>query len=89
MCFVVHNHAEEVATSMRQRQEEAGSASKVNCYEVAMVAKTAEYLMLQGYEPDQVKKGEGRASRRTTVFCFIVNNKGHVSLVPLQINSAD
>lgn len=59
LCFVAHNRAEETAASMRQRQDEAGGASKVNRFEVAMAAKTAGYLLLQGYEPDQVRQHGG------------------------------
>lgn len=56
VCFVAHNHQEETASSMRQRQNDGVSASKVNGYEVQMVAKTVKYLLLQGYEPDQVRR---------------------------------
>ena len=38
---------------MRQRQDNGGTASKVNGYEIRMV-KTVWYLLLQGYQPDQV-----------------------------------
>lgn len=54
MCFVAHNYQEETASSMRQRQDDGVSASKINGYEVRMVAKTVKYLLLQGYQPDQV-----------------------------------
>ncbi|CAN0163486.1 unnamed protein product, partial [Ectocarpus sp. 4 AP-2014] len=54
VCFVGHNHNEESAASMRQRQDDGVSVSKVNGYEVRMVAKTVKYLLLQGYEPDQI-----------------------------------
>ncbi|CAN0512661.1 unnamed protein product, partial [Laminaria digitata] len=54
VCFVAHNHKEDTAASLRQRQDDGGTASKVNRYEVGMVAKTVRYLLLQGYEPDQV-----------------------------------
>lgn len=40
---------------MRQRQDDGMTASKVNGYEVRMVAKTVKYLLLQGYKPDQVR----------------------------------
>ncbi len=40
---------------MRQRQDDGMTASKVNGYEVRMVAKTVRYLLLQGYKPDQVR----------------------------------
>lgn len=72
VCFVAHHHAEETATSMRQRQEEADSASKVNRYEVAMVAKTARYLLLQGYEPGEVRNEKDRRSRRTVLLFFVL-----------------
>ncbi|CAM9360644.1 unnamed protein product [Ectocarpus sp. 12 AP-2014] len=54
VCFVGHHHNEESAVSMRQRQDDGVSVSKVNGYEVRMVAKTVKYLLLQGYEPDQI-----------------------------------
>ena len=55
VCFVAHRHQEETASAMRQRQDDGVSASKVNGHEVRMVAKTVKYLLLQGYEPDQVR----------------------------------
>ena len=63
VCFVAHNHQEDTASSMRQRQDDGVSASKVNGYEVRMVAKTVKHLLLQGYEPDQVR-GCGAHKRR-------------------------
>lgn len=54
VCFVAHNHREEDSSTMRQRQDDGLSASKVNRYEIAMVAKTVRYLELQGYSPDKV-----------------------------------
>ena len=39
---------------MSKRQDDGGTASKVNRYEVDMVVKTVRYLLLQGYDPDQV-----------------------------------
>lgn len=41
--------------ALRDRQDDdGGTASKANLYEAQMVAKTVEYLLLQGYQPDQV-----------------------------------
>ena len=54
MCFVAHNHKEDTAVSMRQRQDNGGTASKVNGYEIRMVIKTVWYLLSQGHQPDQV-----------------------------------
>lgn len=55
VCFVAHKHQEDTAASTSQRQQDdGGTASKVNQYEVDMVVKTVRYLLLQGYEPDQV-----------------------------------
>lgn len=63
MCFVAHHHQEDSASSMRQRQDDGVSASKVNGYEVRMVANTVKYLLLQGYEPDQVRARTGECER--------------------------
>lgn len=54
MCFVAHRNKEETASRVKQQQDDGVSASKVNTFEVRMVAKTVKYLLLQGYKPDQV-----------------------------------
>ncbi|CAM9548526.1 unnamed protein product, partial [Hapterophycus canaliculatus] len=54
VCFVAHRNTEESAASMRQRQDDGTTASKINGYEVRMVAKTVTYLLLQGYKPEQI-----------------------------------
>lgn len=55
VCFVAHNHTEDTASAMRQRQDDGMSASKTNGYEIKMVVKTVGHLLLQGYRPDQAR----------------------------------
>lgn len=57
---------------MRQRQDDGVSVSKVNRYEVRMVAKTVKYLLLQGYEPDQVGDERSRRLRSLVVAVLLI-----------------
>ncbi|CAN0395932.1 unnamed protein product, partial [Scytosiphon promiscuus] len=54
VCFITHSNRETTAASKTQRKNNESSAPRINQFEVRMVAKTIRYLLLQGYEPDQV-----------------------------------
>lgn len=58
MCFVAHRNKETTVATKQWRKVSEVSASKTNPFEVRMVVKTVRYLLLQGYEPDQVCRVE-------------------------------
>ncbi|CAM9119239.1 unnamed protein product, partial [Hapterophycus canaliculatus] len=55
VCFVAHSNKETtVVSKLRRKTNNELSAPKVNQFEVGMVVKTIKYLLLQGYESDQI-----------------------------------
>ena len=79
VCFVAHRHKEDTAASMRQKQDDGGTASKVNRYEVGMVAETVRYLLLRGYKSDQVRRLRMCLSVVPSFFMFRVCAASQVS----------